>query len=123
MEKANLLMFKAQVEQRREELLRWAGTAFHEGRELTRDGPEDFGDQAALTASRELLFQQESRNYQQLRLLEIVLHRMEAGSFGRCRRCGEEIGIRRLRALPWADYCLKCQQSIEEGKGKLRPAY
>jgi DnaK suppressor protein len=36
------------------------------------------------------------------------------GSFGICQRCDEEIALKRLRAIPWATYCLSCQAEAEE---------
>jgi DnaK suppressor protein len=37
--------------------------------------------------------------------------------FGRCQRCGQEIGFERLDILPWARYCVSCQRTEEERYG------
>ncbi len=42
-----------------------------------------------------------------------ALERIGNGSFGRCRRCGQEIERERLEALPSAALCLNCRK-IEE---------
>jgi DnaK suppressor protein len=34
-----------------------------------------------------------------------------------CQRCGEEISIKRLRAVPWAAYCIRCQADIDAERG------
>lgn len=39
-----------------------------------------------------------------------ALARIADGSYGRCRRCGEEIGLPRLRALPHVSTCLGCSR-------------
>ncbi len=53
--------------------------------------------------------------------LEQVLaaqYRLHDGSFGRCQRCGDEIDLRRLVAMPATPYCTACQ-SIQERKRPL----
>lgn len=35
------------------------------------------------------------------------------GSYGVCVECDEEIGQLRLKAIPWASHCIRCQQSLE----------
>lgn len=49
----------------------------------------------------------------ELESIEEALRRMEAGTYGRCRECGEKINHERLEALPYSTRCLKCQQARE----------
>jgi len=42
-----------------------------------------------------------------------ALARIDAGTFGDCVRCGRAISLERLRAVPYAAYCIECQQRIE----------
>jgi RNA polymerase-binding protein DksA len=42
-----------------------------------------------------------------------ALDRIEGGSYGRCPRCGGEIGVKRLAAMPSATHCLECQEAEE----------
>lgn len=39
-----------------------------------------------------------------------ALERFEQGSYGTCERCGHDIDPARLKALPYATLCLRCQQ-------------
>ena len=48
-----------------------------------------------------------------LRDVERALAKIEAGSYGRCERCGEPIAPERLDALPWATLCIRCKQARE----------
>ncbi len=48
-------------------------------------------------------------------VLRHALVRMETGGYGTCLDCGNEIGIRRLEALPGANLCTQCQQEREFG--------
>jgi len=106
--------FKSQLEQRRAELLKVAERTTLEGRELGLDGPQDSADSSAMSVSKEWLFSESSRHRNSLRLIESALERIRDGSFGKCVTCEEEIGLRRLLALPWTQYCIECQQKIEQ---------
>ncbi len=50
-----------------------------------------------------------------LRNIREALHRMERGTYGVCGVCDGPVGIRRLNALPWAPFCVKCQSAMESG--------
>ena len=45
-----------------------------------------------------------------LREVESALKRVAGGTYGECEGCGEEISANRLKAIPWARYCLTCQE-------------
>jgi DnaK suppressor protein len=55
-------------------------------------------------------------------LLEIdeALRRIEAGEFGVCEECDEEIGMGRLRAQPWTRLCVRCKEDEEQNQKALR---
>jgi RNA polymerase-binding transcription factor len=42
-----------------------------------------------------------------------ALERMDAGTYGVCERCGEEIDFARLKAIPQATLCMSCQKLVE----------
>lgn len=42
-----------------------------------------------------------------------ALAKIERGTYGECDRCGADIGNARLDAVPYALYCVKCQDEIE----------
>lgn len=46
-------------------------------------------------------------------LVEAALDRIDAGAYGECQSCGEEIGPRRLGAQPEAPFCIDCQGQRE----------
>ncbi len=37
-----------------------------------------------------------------------AFRRVEEGTYGRCGRCGKEIGEERLEALPFTEFCVRC---------------
>ena len=42
--------------------------------------------------------------------LEEALVRMDKGTYGICRDCGEPIAQARLEAIPWTRVCIECKQ-------------
>ena len=49
-----------------------------------------------------------------------ALVRLEQGSYGNCFDCGEEIGEKRLRALPFAVRCKDCEETRETAEQRER---
>lgn len=45
--------------------------------------------------------------------IDLALARIDAGRYGNCEECGEEINPERLEALPRAQRCLPCQRKLE----------
>lgn len=45
--------------------------------------------------------------------IELALRKAESGEFGICERCGKEIPSGRLEALPFARYCVDCQEIVD----------
>ena len=91
-----------------------------QGRETVTDDTQDVADQAVTSYQKELLFSQGTNGHLQLRHVQKALSRLREGTFGECVHCGEEIGAKRLEALPWTPYCIACQEKIENGE--LDPA-
>lgn len=50
-----------------------------------------------------------------------ALEKINNNTYGYCERCGQEIDFERLKAVPWAENCLKCQQQIDIDDDFLRP--
>ena len=51
-------------------------------------------------------------DYAQLRMIDEALDRIESGDYGICLSCEEGIPDKRLTALPWARYCVPCQEQM-----------
>ncbi|MEM4283830.1 MAG: AAA domain-containing protein [Candidatus Caldarchaeum sp.] len=59
--------------------------------------------------ARESAAQRRASLKEELRLVEDTLHRLDTEDYGICTRCGQPIPIERLRALPFARLCIRCQ--------------
>ncbi len=51
----------------------------------------------------------------QLALIDEALLRLDDDEYGLCLNCENEINPKRLAAIPWARYCLNCQELVEQG--------
>jgi DnaK suppressor protein len=80
-------------------------------------------DEIQLAAERELMTRNLERESKLLRDVRAALTRMQAGSYGTCQSCEEEIGLRRLQAVPWTQLCIDCQEQEDRDNGKGQPAW
>lgn len=49
-----------------------------------------------------------------LEKIELALQKLEEDTYGICEDCNNEISAQRLKALPFAIYCIECKQRIED---------
>ena len=117
MEKKKLEQFKKKLEQRQQELRRTVSRNVQDGRAAdSEDIAQDIADKAANSYTKEFLFSQSSNDRALLARVEEALVRIREGNFGECINCGNEVNPKRLEAVPWARYCIKCQEKIEQGQ-------
>ena len=87
---------------------------------VIQQAPDSF-DAVQLNTERDLTIALLNHETLQLRNLRGALSRVEDGSYGFCIQCEEEISPKRLKAVPWAMLCLKCQEEADrklaEGRG------
>ena len=60
------------------------------------------------------------REFTQLRDTRAALRRIEDGSFGTCQECEGDIHPKRLAAVPWATFCIRCQEAADRNE-KIQP--
>jgi DnaK suppressor protein len=76
---------------------------------LARLGRVAEEDQAQISHEEFISLQRNSMDYQALRLVDGALDRIRAGEYGICQECEKEISPKRLAVIPWAKYCVHCQ--------------
>ncbi|HZO82035.1 MAG TPA: TraR/DksA family transcriptional regulator [Candidatus Binataceae bacterium] len=63
------------------------------------------------------------RAEERLRSIDLCFNLLERGRYGLCAKCGEEIPLERLKVVPFATFCIDCQQSRDRarhlGEGRL----
>ena len=73
--------------------------------------PLDVTQQAA---EREVALHNLDRESALARQLRSAIKRLNDGSYGVCLECEEEIAPKRLKAIPWAEMCIRCQESADQ---------
>lgn len=73
-------------------------------------------DEVQLAGERELAIRNLDRESNLLRNVKGALARMADGSYGICLHCEEEIKPKRLEAVPWTKYCIRCQEAADRNE-------
>jgi DnaK suppressor protein len=115
MEKKKLRQYETQLNEQRNLLLGLVERTEDYGREADDDVSQDPADKASNSYTKELLFSQSTNERNTLKMIEDALARLGDGDFGDCQNCGQEIQPKRLDAIPWAAYCIRCQELQEQG--------
>jgi DnaK suppressor protein len=74
----------------------------------TRQG--DLADQATGNNEVHIQLKLKQTDAKILQAINEALERMEKGTYGICRDCGEEIAPARLNAIPWTRVCITCKE-------------
>jgi DnaK suppressor protein len=77
----------------------------------------DAFDEVQQATERELAIRNLDRDSNVLRKVRGALGRIGEGGFGVCTHCEENISPRRLAAVPWAEFCIRCQQIADRSHG------
>ena len=113
MTKTEIKKYKKILEDRQAELARVLRN--REGIAIEKSA--DALDEVQHASERELAIRNLDRESNLLRLVKLALHRMGDGSYGTCMHCDEDINPRRLQAVPWAPYCIQCQEMADRNQG------
>jgi len=101
--------YKAMLESKQAELS--AGLRNRE--DIAIEKTPDAIDEVQLAGERELAIRNLDRESNLLRNVRSALGRVADGSYGICMHCEEDIKIKRLDAVPWTKYCIKCQEAAD----------
>jgi DnaK suppressor protein len=110
MQKPYLTDYKKLLEAKRKELIHVTG----DRDEICIEKAADEFDEIQLAMNRELAIRNLDRETALLRDVAAALARIDAGCFGTCLLCEEEIPEKRLKALPWAAHCVSCQEGLDQ---------
>ena len=109
MTKAELEKFKNILEAKQEEL---SGSLRNRDEIAIEKAPDDL-DEVQLAGERELAIRTLDRDSNMLRQIRRALARIADGSFGICQHCDEDISPKRMNAVPWAAFCIRCQEQVD----------
>ncbi len=73
----------------------------------------DVNDEATRTMQRRILLEYGDRQHEMITSIDEALERIEAGEYGECQECGDNIPEKRLELIPYASYCVRCKERLE----------
>lgn len=76
------------------------------------DCPSDEGDLSQQHHEEWIFLNRNTIDMKLLREIADALHRIDQDTYGVCMECEEPISAKRLDAVPWARYCVTCQEAI-----------
>ena len=87
--------------------------------EIVIEKASDALDEVQLMEERELAVRNLDRDSHALRLIDRALQRIANGIYGICLHCEENILSKRMAAVPWAAFCIRCQEKIDRQEIEL----
>ena len=109
MYKSDLSKFRNLLETKRNDLLSMCS---HRD-DIMIEASADEMDRLQQQISRELAIRNLDSTSKLLKSVQAALDRMEDEIYGVCLRCEELIAEKRLKAIPWASYCVSCQEAVD----------
>ena len=84
--------------------------------DITIEKAADPLDEVQFAGERELAIRNLDRESNLLKSVRSALARIEDGSYGMCLHCDTAINPKRLAAVPWAAYCVHCQEAADRSE-------
>ena len=112
MNKAKLEEFRQLLQEQMDQLLREADKTVSEMTDEKTNFP-DPTDRASLESDRNFELRIRDRERKLISKIREAIERIEAGEFGECEDCGDQIGEARLKARPVTTLCIECKTEQE----------
>jgi len=106
--------FRRLLAVKKESIIRKLSATITESKEMESNVAQDVVDKAETSYTKEFLLSLSDGEREQLLLIDEALKRLEHNEFGVCQLCHQDIGAKRLEAIPWTPYCIDCQEKAEE---------
>ncbi len=113
MKKTELKKFKDILDQRRSEITAQAASVAEPVYSFKEEDLLDEVDLASSESDQNMNIRLRDRERILLKKIDKALVKIEAGDYGICESCGEDISARRLEARPVTDLCIRCKEEQE----------
>ena len=109
MSESEVNQFRRLLEAKREDLL--SASSFRD--EIAIQVSADEIDRLQQQMSREVAIRTLDNTSRLLKRIQTALELLEDDLYGVCLRCDNLISEKRLKAIPWASYCVTCQEILD----------
>ncbi len=104
-----LKKFRTMLEAKRNELL----DLLRQRDEIAIQRSAELLEESQLAAQRDIAVWSRHLESRLLQEVRAALDRISDGTYGICLHCEEKISPKRLAAVPWASYCIRCQEEMD----------
>ena len=111
-QKPNLARYRKVLEAKAEEVRRSMSAQIAAQVVARLDVPSDEGDLSQQHHEEWIFLNRNTIDMKLLREVSDALHRIDHDHYAICMECDEPISAKRLEAVPWARYCVTCQERI-----------
>lgn len=111
----NLDTYRKSLDEQREQILSLLEHDMRVGQAASDEGSEDIVDRANSAYNREFMLALSDTERKILLEIDKAIERVENRTYGICANCEETIPPARLKAVPWAKFCVDCQEKVEQG--------
>jgi len=106
--------YRKKLLEQKDTILKKLSQFYHESKEVETDIAQDVVDKAESSYTKEFLLSLSDAERVQLLRIDAALKRLATDEFGICQVCHQEIGKKRLEAIPWTALCINCQEKQEQ---------
>ncbi len=106
--------FRKLLYEKKQAIVRKLSELTNDSKEMETNVAMDAVDKAETSYTKEFLLSLSDADREQLLLIDDAIKRLQRDEFGVCQLCHQEIGRKRLVAIPWTAHCIDCQQKAEE---------
>jgi DnaK suppressor protein len=107
-------VYRKKLLEQKDNILKKLSQFYHESKEVETDIAQDVVDKAESSYTKEFLLSLSDAERVQLMRIDAALKRLATDEFGICQVCQQEIGKKRLEAIPWTALCINCQEKQEQ---------
>ena len=115
MSKKDMEKFRRLLEEKKSSLSSDLAKTRSAEEETSDEATQDIADKAVSSYTREFLYSLTDGERSTLLQIDDAIARIDDGSYGLCINCGQPMAEKRLTAVPWAPYCVDCQELAEKG--------
>jgi RNA polymerase-binding protein DksA len=108
MTQAAIKEIEAQLKARKDDLLHRLERV---KKDVTAEHSADWSEQAQERQNDEVIEAIGNESRDELNKVSLALERIASGEYSTCGRCGEEIALERLKAVPYTSLCIRCASS------------
>ncbi|MFW5967723.1 MAG: TraR/DksA family transcriptional regulator [Persicimonas sp.] len=113
MDREQLEEFRQLLIDEKRQLIRKAVHTLENEIELSKEDMADEADLASVLTDQSLSLRLRGRERSLMDKIDLAIERIDAGEFGECVMCEEEISLKRLRARPVTTMCIACKEDEE----------